>query len=338
MQAGTLEMDWLNASADRIEQVLERMSVRARVDGGDIGLDRVSFHLIPLQSMTGERVVRAAPEIARAVGVDEVHVSSGEAGFTIDVPLRQEPSLRLLPMLAALDPLAPMTAVAGMSDRGRPLLLDLRNQETWHLWIEGPEASGKSEMLRTLLVSLAMANRPSHLKLLGIDPGGRELSVLEAFPHALARVATHARQARDLIVWLENEIERRLSRRISQPEIVLAVDDLAWMGGRFSRSLTGSFRRILSRARPAGVHVLAASRSVQAPHVRRSLAGGGLARAAAAVDSSAQAGWFTFRKADGRSMRVRIAWLSAADLQAAVDRVSMGASAGARQCSRVQVQ
>ena len=217
MQAGNLDMDWLNSSADRIEQTLARMSLPARIDGGDIGTESVCFHLLPLDSKHSNRVAQAAQEIAKAVGVAEVHVSVQPDGLIIDVPLNHDRALRLLPLIGALAELEPLTAVVGMSDEGRPLLLDLKQQDCWHLWIEGPEGSGKSELLRTLVISLALQNRSSHLKLLGIDVSGHELGIIEALPHTLARLATNARRAHEMIGWLELEIERRLRKGILQP-------------------------------------------------------------------------------------------------------------------------
>ena len=322
MHASTLDMEWLNSSADRIERTLQRLSLPARIDGGDVGSESVCFHLVPLDGLNGNHVAQAAQEIAKAVGVAEVQVSVQSAGLTIDVPLKQERTLRLLPLIGALAELEPLTTVVGMSDQGRPLMLDLKQQDSWHLWIEGPAASGKSELLRTLVISLALGSRPSHLKLLGIDVSGHELGIIEALPHALTRLATTARRAFEMINWLEKEIERRLRKGIQQPSIVLVVDDLAWMDMRPSRGLTGSFRRALSQAARAGVHVVATSRPDRSSPIRRTLSTSGATKAASMARGDQDVGWFEFQSARGSHRRARIAWLSAADLQIAVARAS----------------
>ncbi len=329
MHTSAVDVDWLNNSADRIEQILAKMSLPARIDGGDIGEESVCFHLIPMDGLQRELVVQAARAIAQAVGVTEVQVSVQSEGLIIDVPYKHDRSMRLLPLMGALDRLEPLTAVVGMSDHGRPLLLDLKLQECWHLWIEGPEGCGKSELLRTLLVSLALGSRASQLKLLGIDVGGNELGIIEALPHALTRLASNARRAFEMIRWLENEVERRLRRGILQPAIILAVDDMAWMDLRPSSELAGSFRRLLTQAYRAGVHVLAASRSVRNPHIRRTLISNGRTRVASMTQGDEASGTFEFRGARGKRRRARIAWLSAADLQIAVARAQARASLGA---------
>ncbi len=326
MGAHAVDVDWLNSSADRIEKVLARMCLPARVDGGDIGDESVCFHLVPLDGMNSDHVVQAAQEIAKAVGVTEVQVSVESEGLSIDVPYKRDRSSRLLPLISALHKLEPLTAIVGMSDHGRPLLLDLKQRDSWHLWIEGSARSGKSELLRTLVVSLSLGSRNSQLNLLGIDVGGNELGIIEALPHALARLATNARRALEMIHWLESEVERRLRRGILQPAIVLAIDDLAWMDLRPSSGLAGSFRRLLSQADRAGVHVMAASRLVRTPHIRRTLMTNVRTKVVSAAHGGEDIGLFEFQGARGRRRQVRIAWLSAADLQIAVARACVRAS------------
>jgi len=328
MLASSLDMDWLNRNADRIEQILARMSLPARIGGGDVGIDSVRFHLIPVDGINQDRIAQAAQEIAKAVGVDAVQVSAQSNGLSINVPLKQDRFLRLLPLLGALDERVPLTALVGMSDQGRPLVMDLRQEDSWHLWIEGPKGCGKSELLRTLIISLALGSRPSQLKLLGIDMTGQELAMIEALPHALARLATNVRHATEMVFWLEREIERRLRDRILQPAIVLVVDDLAWMDLRPTRGLTGGFRRLLSNAERAGVHLLGASRSIQTPHVRRTLCASGLTKAMPGPQGEEDLGMFEFRSTRGKRRRARIAWLSAADIQRAVARISACSSMG----------
>jgi S-DNA-T family DNA segregation ATPase FtsK/SpoIIIE len=245
MQSNALDFDWLNTSADRIEEILAKRSLPAHVDGGDIGARSIRFHLQPSRGITTEQVEQIGPEIARAVGVSEARILTEPNGIAIEVPIREDRNLRLLPLLAALEDLEPLTAVVGMTDLGRPLTLDLRDESSGHLWINGPEDTGKSELLRSLLVSLALGNRPAQLKILGIDVDGNDLTIIEALPHCLARLATDERSAQETIYWLEKEVGRRLRRGIQQPAILLLIDDLAWMDRKPSRSLTGSFRRMI---------------------------------------------------------------------------------------------
>ncbi len=326
MRSNALDFDWLNTSADRIEEILAKRSLPAHVDGGDIGTGSVRFHLQPVGGMKTEQVKQIGPEIARAVGVSEARVLTEPNGIAIEVPVREGRNLRLLPLLAALEDLEPLTAVVGMTDSGRPLTLDLREEGSGHLWINGPEDTGKSELLRSLLVSLVLGNRPAQLKILGIDVDGKDLTIVEALPHCLARLATAERAAQETIYWLEKEVGRRLRKGIMQPAIALFIDDLSWIDRKSSRSLTGSFRRMISQAGLANVHVLAASRSVEDPHLRRTLNAVKLTKAVPVSDAETEIGVFDFVSSAGNRRRVNLAWLSAADLQLVAARISARAS------------
>lgn len=330
MRPSDLDIDWLNTSANRIEQTLAGLSLPARIEGGDVGTDSVSFHLVLPEGVNNSRVAQAAREIAKAVGVADVQVSVQPQGLSIDVPLMPDRSLRMLPLLDALEDLEPLTALVGMSEQGRPLTLDLRRRDSRHLWIEGPSGSGKSELLRTLVVSLALGSRPSQMRLLGIDVRGRDLGIIEAMPHALGRVATTPGRAFETIGWLEREVDRRLNKGIRQPAIVLAMDDLAWMDLRPSGALMGSFRRMLSQADWVGVHLIAAARSIRMPNLRRTITSAGLTKAVHEPGEDGDFGWFEFRSASGSRRRARIAWMSAADLQTAAARASARMPLGSR--------
>lgn len=322
MHSHALDIDWLNSSADRIEEILARKSLPAQVDGGDILASSVRFHLMPLMGMKAEHVEQAVPEIARAVGVSEVWVSDEPDGIALEVSLQQDRSLRLLPLLAALEEYEPLTAIVGMTDCGRPLSLNLKEEDSSHLWISGPGDTGKSELLRSLVASLALGNRPIHLKMLGIDVDGNDLTVIEALPHCLARLATNVRTAQETIFWLEKEVERRLHRGIQQPAIALFIEDMGWMDHKATRGLAGSFRHMISHAGRANVHVLAASRPVENPHLRRTFDAVKLTRVVPVTSSGAEFGLFDFHSATGGRQRAKIAVVGASDLQVVVARAS----------------
>ena len=80
---------------------------------------------------------------------------------------------------------APLRAVAGIIDypseaRQDPLSFDLARN---HLIIYGDAGSGKTNLLRTLIVSLAATHSPDELHVYVLDLGGRNFRSLEKLPH-----------------------------------------------------------------------------------------------------------------------------------------------------------
>jgi len=166
---------------------------------------------------------------------------------------------RLLPMLHLLDLLPPATVVLGRTAQAAPVLLSLGAERSGHLMVAGPGSSGKSELLRSALLSLCLTSRPAQLCVLGIDLSGRELAVLESVPHALSDLATEPVFAAALIRWMVDEQHRRAEYGISRPHLALMIDDLEWLAhSRWNREAR-MLNHIMIKGASHGMHILAAA-------------------------------------------------------------------------------
>lgn len=99
--------------------------------------------------------------------------------------------------------------VLGAGPRG-PLSVDL-TEEGPHLLIEGPQGSGRTELLRAIAASLASADRPDRLGILLIDGGGRDgLRPCTELPHVFTHlVASDPVRMRECAQALGGELKRR---------------------------------------------------------------------------------------------------------------------------------
>ncbi|NIS82405.1 MAG: hypothetical protein GTO14_19855 [Anaerolineales bacterium] len=322
-----LNRTYLNRQADSIERALNSMSIPAKVQGGEVGNQWVRYHLAPVSGTHANQVVEAAEAVADAIGVMEVRVAEERKGFAIDVPLQEGNELRLLPLLHSLQDLSAMTAVAGMQSAGKPLLIDLDRRSTWHLLASGPEGCGKSELMRTLLVSLALTSRRSQLNVLGIDIGGRELALIEALPHALTDLATDVEFAKELLMWLAGEVFRRLQNGITHPHLLLVVDDFERLTLMRDAEILSALNEIMLKGLESGVHILGASRDPILLPQHSADQRGGMVTAIAlqheAKTESVAPGKFRFNAGTDTSI-VDVAWLSVRDLDTAVRLASAG--------------
>jgi DNA segregation ATPase FtsK/SpoIIIE-like protein len=328
-----LQRAYLNQQADRIERALSSMALPAKVQGGRVGERWVRYHLTPVSGTQSHQVAEAADAIADAIGVMEVRVAEEPRGLSVEVPVQQGVEVRLLPLLHALPDLVPLTAVVGMMTTGTPLLFNLNRRSTWNLLVTGPSGSGKSELIRSLTVSLALTSRRSQVNFLGIDMGGRELAVLEALPHALTDLATEPGFARELILWLGLEIERRLATGIEQPHLILVVDDLDWLEREQDAEALAALIRIGRRGIAAGIHYLAACRSPLATALSELRGARGLVEAAPLQADTPQGGLVVgrFQFFAGHDVsQADVAWLSVRDLDSAVRLAEAGWRAAGR--------
>ncbi len=234
--------------------------------------------------------------------------------------------LRLLPLLHAMPGLTPLTGVVGMSAVGNPLTLNLENKATSNLLVFGPEGCGKSELLRALMLSLALTSRRSQVNFMGIDIGGREFAVLEALPHALTDLATEPGFAVDIVLWLREEIERRKNVGVTQPHLILFVDDMGWLVRSKDAEAIAALSAIVRLGQDVGVHLVAASRTSLPPALRRLLHHRGMVEAVAVREQSRSGSTVgRFRFTSGRDTSIAdTTWMSARDLDTAVRLVKAG--------------
>jgi hypothetical protein len=315
---GDQQQVWLNRQADQIERAFSSMSLPVRVNGGQVREGRVRYHLTPLGSTRLEALEERKRELAGQLGARQVLIAPETGGLALDVAAGPEPDLRLLPLMQAIGDLPPRSAVIGMSSQDHPLTLCLRDPTSQHLLISGPVGGGKSELLRTMLLSLALTSRPAQLQVLGIDLSGRELSCMESLPHALTDLASGPGFALELLEWLVGETDRRQGSNVADPAIVLLVDDLDRLPSVIAGRAQTAVRKCLSTGAAVGVHLLLAADAIDEiagwpfdfPGVCTARAGG-------------RPGQFEFRGA-GFDETARVAWMPAVDLPAAVELAQRG--------------
>jgi len=302
MEGAFYKQAYLEQQADQIESALNEIQVPARVGGGVVKEDRVRYHLAPAIGLRADDLMQAMDHVSASLGGVDVRYIWEAQEQTIEVAFSRGKELRLLPLMHSLDGLQALQAVVGMEANGRPLLLDFTRKNTWGMFIAAPKGAGKSELLRAVLVSLALTSRRSEVNFIGIDLSGRELAILDALPHTLSAVATDASCAAERLLWLCEEIEQRRFSGFSKPHLVL-------------------LKTIIDGGQDAGIHVVAAYRP-PLQSIESSLQHlPGLVKARAYPHDQGNGttfdGRFTFKVGAVESL-VEVAWLNVHDLDAAV--------------------
>jgi len=254
-----LSEDTLNFQADRIERVLASHRVPVRVHGGSVTPRWVRFLLTPAPGAKVSTVRGLSEELAMALGADDVRVARSGESIAVEVPRTDAEPVRLLPLLRNVPSLPPLTACLGLTDDGRPLLLRLPSPDVAHVLVAGATGSGKTELIRSLLASLALTNRQSRLQLALIDPKQRGLQPLADLPHVLpgGGLASDPAAAQALLERLVAEMERRDREGVSSPRIVVAVDELLDVLQTGGKAVEALLTRLAQRGREAGLHLVA---------------------------------------------------------------------------------
>ena len=177
---------------------------------------------------------------------------------------------------------APMKIAIGINLNGELVEADLADANTCHFLIGGTTGSGKSEFLRSLLLSLIYRHSPQQLRIALVDPKRVTFPEFEPMPWLLAKVVKESDRALKLMEKLVEEMERRYQlfelARCSDlgsynqqkteilPRIVCIFDEYAdFMADKeISKFLELYIKRLGAMARAAGIHLIIATQRPEA--------------------------------------------------------------------------
>jgi len=227
--------------------------------------------------------VAIAPDQARSWACDLARYSDPEAGgASASIPS----SIGLLDLLDSMDPQHIATAwkhldldpkPAGMIGvtESEPLWIDIANDGP-HGLVAGTTGSGKSELLRTLVTSMAYQVDPDHLNFVLIDfKGGGAFDVCADLPHVVAVVTDlDEHLAERALRCLKAELRLREERLRDAgatdlgeylrdggtrlPRLVVIIDEFATLAAELPDFLD-SLVDIAQRGRSMGVHMILAT-------------------------------------------------------------------------------
>jgi S-DNA-T family DNA segregation ATPase FtsK/SpoIIIE len=247
----------LEFQADQIEAVLASHKAPVRVTGGRVLPRLLQFDLAPAQGVSVRKVQQHSEEVALALGVSSARVARQGGHLFLQVPHPSPKPVRLLELQRRVTRIPPDTAVLGIDESGAPLLLRLPSPEVAHVLIAGTTGSGKTVLLRSIVLSLAMNNRPHKLQMVLMDPKAHSFGPLNGLPHLLRPVITDATGALVLLADLVREMERRGRATSPRPRIVVVIDELADLALVAGRTMERFLTRLVQRGREAGIHLVA---------------------------------------------------------------------------------
>lgn len=262
----------LEYQADRIEAVLAHHKVPARVTGGTVTPRWIRFQVVPALGARIASITGLAEELAAALDAPAVRVARQGAAIAVEVPRDDPHPVRLRSLLQGLHDVPPVTAVLGIADDGVPLLIRLPSPDVAHILVAGTTGSGKTALLRAMVLSLAAFNGAETLRFVLVDPKGSAFRGLEGLPHLARPVISEPGEAVEALGSLVRlmEVRSRQGNKDTRGEghflstgslstCILVIDELADLlmvaGAEAERPLT----RLLQRGREAGVHVVAAT-------------------------------------------------------------------------------
>ncbi len=253
----------LDYQADQIEMVLTSHRVPIRVTGGMVTPRWVRYQAIPDVATKISKIIRLSEEIALHLDAPSVRVARQGARVHIEVPRADPQSVRLLHLSRQVDDIPRQSAILGLDESGRPLILRLSSPEVAHVLIAGTTGSGKTALARSMALSLAMHNRLGEIQMIFIDPKRNGFAPFAvpgsggSLPHLLRPIVDDVHQAVFLLGEMVTEMVRRDHENISEPRLIIFIDEVADLMELGGKAMDRLLTRLTQRGRSAGIHLIA---------------------------------------------------------------------------------
>ena len=332
----------LEFQADRIETVLRLHRIEAQVTGGTVMPRWVRFQVLPGLGAKISRIRGLSEELACALGAAVCRVSRQGRVVAVEIPRPDPQPVRLLPLLrqcTTQSSFPPVTATLGLSEDGAPLLVRLPSPDVAHILVAGATGSGKTVLLQTMILSLALTNPLRSVVFVLVAPQVRRFRAFNGLPHLARPIIGEVDEALEAFRSLVRLMEwrSRLEWSGRQPRVVVVVDemaDLLMVGGK---PLRQALTRLTQRGREAGIHVVAATQKptseVLGPLVKANFPVRLVGRVSSAQDARTATGWSGtgaerllgrgdfVAVAEGRVIRFQAAYVTAAEIEGALRRL-----------------
>jgi S-DNA-T family DNA segregation ATPase FtsK/SpoIIIE len=302
----------VNADAIGEELVATLQSFKIMVDyqGAAVGSAFIRVKLKPHLGVSVNSILRLSKDLQVQLGLADPPFIAPQAGYvSVDLPRSDRQVARFADYIKSqvLPATAPVKIAIGVNLEGQLVEADLSDPNTCHFLVGGTTGSGKSEFLRSLLLSLIYRHSPKHLKIALVDPKRVTFPEFEEMQWLYAPVVKESDRAIELMDELVTEMESRYHQfeqagcadlstynqtsRQSLPRIVCIFDEYAdFMAEKETRTALEQYiKRLGAMARAAGIHLIIATQRPEAkivtPIIRSNLPGRVALRTASEADS-----------------------------------------------------
>ncbi len=304
---------WETANTIGEDLVTTLLSFGIGVDFLEVAL-APSFIRVKLKPHLGVKVVNAllklAADLQVQLGLANPPMIAPQAGYvSVDLPRLDRQMAKFEDYLKSqiLPANSPVKIALGVNLEGKLIEADLSDPNTCHFLVGGTTGSGKSEFLRSLLLSLLVRHSPQHLQIALVDPKRVTFPEFERMKWLYSPIVKDGDTAIALMESLVAEMENRYqgfekvgcndlssynqSSQAILPRIVCIFDEYAdFMAEKeLRKDLELSIKCLGAKARAAGIHLIIATQrpeaSVVTPLIRSNLPGRVALRTASEADS-----------------------------------------------------
>ncbi|MFO0100142.1 MAG: DNA translocase FtsK [Aphanizomenon sp.] len=297
-----VEKEETSINADKIGEdlvnTLQSFGIGVEYHGAAVSPAFIRVKLKPNSGVKVNSILKLSADLQVQLGLNYPPLIAPQAGYvSVDLPRQDRQIAKFEDFIQKqfLAPTAPVKIAIGVGIDGKLLEADLSDPNTCHFLVGGTTGSGKSEFLRSLLLSLIYRHSSQHLKIALVDPKRVTFPEFEQMSSLYAPVVKDSDRAVELMQELVAEMESRYQKfekakcadltvynqRSSPmlPRIVCIFDEYAdFMAEKEVRNiLEQSIKRLGAMARAAGIHLIISTQrpeaSIVTPIIRTNLPG-----------------------------------------------------------------
>ncbi|MGB7250423.1 MAG: DNA translocase FtsK, partial [Phormidesmis sp.] len=296
--------------ARQLVEVLHAFNVGVDYLGSALGPAFIRVKLKPHLGVRVGTVLKFEDDIRVHLGLEHAPLMSPQAGFiSVDLPRPDRQTALFSDYISGARRNDPTAKIAlGVNLEGQLIEADLSDPNTCHFLVGGTTGSGKSEFLRSLLLSLLVRHDPQHLQVALVDPKRVTFPEFEQMPWLYEPIVKTREEAIALMERLVIEMDSRYQRfegsrcpdlatynskaSVPLPRILCIFDEYAdFMADReTAKALEQSIQRLGAMARAAGIHLVISTQRPEArvvtPLIRSNLPGRVALRTASDADSA----------------------------------------------------
>ncbi|MBD2068798.1 PD-(D/E)XK nuclease family protein [Leptolyngbya sp. FACHB-671] len=304
-----------DAMGERLVETLRAFGVGVDYQGAAVGPAFVRVKLKPNMGVKVSSILRSSDDLRVQLGLANSPLIAPQAGYvSVDLPRsdRQTAYFDEYIRPQTQSPADPTRIAIGINLDGQLVEADLSDPNTCHFLVGGTTGSGKSEFLRSLLLSLTARHTPDQLKIALVDPKRVTFPEFDQMAWLYTPIAKDSDRAIEVMEDLVGEMDSRYQKFEMQrcndlssynqkfiqqpakllPRIVCIFDEYAdFMAEKeIAKELEFSIKRLGAMARAAGIHLIIATQRPEAkivtPVIRSNLPGRVALRTASEADSA----------------------------------------------------